>query len=60
MIFNCPKCNYEVDQERNPEGLNFCPRCRKLFILPPVPKMPPWILGVLVVLTVHWQIICRH
>jgi hypothetical protein len=52
----CPKCSAAIAQDRNPDGLNYCPQCRNLFLLPPLPKMPPWILGVLEILTVNWQI----
>jgi hypothetical protein len=44
-------------QAKNKDGPNFCPECGKLFYVPDDPKMPPWILGVLVVLVANWQII---
>jgi hypothetical protein len=52
----CPYCNGHVMQAKNLDGPNFCPECRKLFYVPEDPQMPPWILGVLVVLAVNWQI----
>ena len=57
MRFNCPHCGRRVTQARNWEGPNFCPKCLKLFYVPEEPKMPPWILGVLVILVANWQII---
>ena len=56
MRFHCPHCSQLVAQARNLEGPNFCPKCNKLFVLPLPKKMPPWILGVLTVLTANWQI----
>ena len=57
MRVNCPHCNQRVVQARNREGPNFCAMCEKLFYLPEEPTMPPWILGVLVILVANWQII---
>jgi hypothetical protein len=59
MRILCPYCNAILKQAKNPDGPNFCPRCQKLFYLPESCPMPPWILGVLVVLTANWQIIGR-
>ena len=55
MRYPCPRCSELVVQTRNLEGPNFCPQCRTLFIMPTPPKMPPWILGVLVILVANWQ-----
>jgi hypothetical protein len=57
MSVNCPNCSRHIVQARNWDGPNFCPRCLRLFYLPEEPKMPPWILGVLVILVANWQII---
>lgn len=56
----CPYCNQHVAQARNADGPNFCPSCLKLFYVPEDPKMPPWILGVLVILVANWQIMVIH
>jgi len=55
----CPHCHGVVKQSRNQGGLNFCTHCCKLFIPVPPPKMPSWILGVLVILTADLQILAR-
>jgi hypothetical protein len=57
MHVHCPYCDGRVMQYKNPDGPNFCPVCQKLFYVPEEPKMPPWILGVLVILVANWQII---
>jgi hypothetical protein len=56
MNAQCPYCNGHVKQVRNSDGPNFCPDCQKLFYVPEEPKMPPWILGVVVILMADWQI----
>ena len=61
MRIPCPNCNTLVMQAKNLDGPNFCPNCQRLFYLPEPAKLPPWILGVLVVLTANWQhIIIMH
>ena len=60
MLCLCPKCSHDFQQLRNCEGLNYCPKCHNLFLAPPERQMPPWILGVLTVLVINWQIIVRH
>ena len=57
MHVDCPYCGGRVRQARNRDGPNFCPECQKLFYMPEDPKMPPWILGVLVITVANWQII---
>lgn len=57
MSVRCPYCDGRVVQPKNSDGPNFCPECRRLFYMPDEPKMPPWILGVLVILVANWQII---
>lgn len=54
----CPYCNGRLAQAKNPDGPNFCPTCQKLFYVPEEPHVPPWILGVLVILIANWQIVC--
>ena len=49
MRFQCPHCLQRIVQDENPTGPYFCTWCRKLFFFT-IKKMPPWILGVLVVL----------
>ncbi len=56
MRVHCPYCNGRVKQSVNWDGPNFCPTCQKLFYASDAPKMPPWILGVLVVLVANWQL----
>ena len=59
MKFACTHCGELVGQDRNLEGLNYCTSCRKLFLIPPEPKVPPWILGVLFVLIVNCKLLCH-
>ena len=59
MPIKCPDCRQRVVQARNREGPNFCPQCQRLFEVSGEPQMPPWILGVLVILVANWQIISR-
>jgi len=56
MLLECPYCGHTTSQRRNCEGPNFCPACRKLFLVPPERQVPPWILGVVVVLIGNWQV----
>lgn len=56
MRVDCPNCSHSIAQVKNPDGPNFCPECLNLFYVPEPPKTPPWILGVLVILTANWQI----
>jgi hypothetical protein len=53
----CPDCGKLVRQDRNVDGLNYCTNCRKLFLVPPESRVPPWILGVLVFLLAYWQML---
>ena len=56
----CPHCSESVVQVWNTEGPNFCPKCRRLFFVPLLKTMPPWIWGVVVVLIANWQLMwCR-
>jgi hypothetical protein len=59
MRVRCPNCDSLVTQAKNPDGPNFCPNCQKLFYLPEAERVPPWILGVLVILVANWQIMSR-
>jgi len=59
MHVHCPLCDGRVKQPKNQDGPNFCPACQKLFYVPEDPKLPPWILGLLVVLMANWQFISR-
>ena len=45
-----------VVQAKNRDGPNFCPTCSRLFYTAEEQKMPPWILGVLVMLVANLQI----
>jgi uncharacterized Zn finger protein (UPF0148 family) len=53
----CPHCNGRLAQSLNDDGPNFCPTCQKLFYVPEEPKMPSWILGVVVILVAHLQLL---
>jgi hypothetical protein len=59
MCVRCPYCKGRVIQPKNWDGPNFCPACQKLFYAPEDPKVPPWILGVLVILVANWQILSQ-
>jgi hypothetical protein len=45
----CPHCTEVSFQDNDANGLSYCPNCHKLF--PSAKPVPPWILGVLTVLT---------
>jgi hypothetical protein len=60
MRVSCPYCTRRVVQAKNLDGPNFCPECRKLFYVPEEPKLPPWILGILVILVANWQILSQQ
>ncbi len=53
----CTHCGELVTQDRNPEGPNYCTNCQKLFVASPEPRVPTWILGVVVFLMANWQIL---
>jgi len=55
----CPYCARLIKQDRNVEGLNYCTSCGKLFLMPPLHRVPSWVLGVLVILMGNWQLICH-
>jgi hypothetical protein len=57
MSVQCPQCGRMVEQTKNRDGPNFCENCFCLFLAPEDRKMPPWILGVLVILVANLQII---
>ena len=59
MHTQCIYCQSVVVQAKNREGPNFCPVCQKLFEVPEEPNMPPWILGVVVFLVAHLQLISQ-
>lgn len=59
MQVQCPHCQALVSQTKNTEGPNFCPKCRRLFRAQER-KLPAWILGVLTILVINWQIISHH
>jgi DNA-directed RNA polymerase subunit RPC12/RpoP len=54
--YSCPHCSGKIEQVRNTDGPNFCPNCQRLFCAPQS-KVPAWVWGVLVFLTVNWQIL---
>jgi hypothetical protein len=47
-----------VEQDKSENGINFCPHCQKLF--QGIEVVPPWILGVLVMLMAIWQLMYHH
>jgi hypothetical protein len=57
MRVPCPRCKCLVVQSKNQDGPNFCPNCYQLFYLPEQQKLPPWILGVLVILMANLQVV---
>lgn len=58
MRTQCPLCCTKVVQPRNDDGPNFCPACCKPFYpVDEVSKVPPWILGVVVILMGNFQIL---
>jgi hypothetical protein len=59
MRVRCPNCDSPVTQAKNLDGPNFCPHCQKLFYVPEEERVPPWILGVLVILVANWQIMSQ-
>ena len=48
-----------VVQTKNRDGPNFCETCFCLFYAAEERRMPPWILGVLVILVANLQIISQ-
>jgi hypothetical protein len=52
--FQCPFCSQRFVQEDNPNGPNFCPTCRRLFLVDAFRKVPAWVLGVVAVLLANW------
>jgi hypothetical protein len=57
MNVRCPECGMLVKQTKNRDGPNFCENCFCLFYAPDERRMPPWILGVLIILAANMQII---
>ena len=55
MRLACPRCFYVFRQTVNKDGPNFCPNCTELFTVPAKRPLPPWILGVLLVLMAYCQ-----
>jgi hypothetical protein len=60
MRCRCPYCCHRFWQARNLEGAQFCRQCHRLFVAPPEAKVPPWILGVVVILMGNWQIMTHR
>jgi hypothetical protein len=52
----CTHCGESLWQDRNPEGLNYCTNCRKLFVVLAPPEVPTWMWGVVAFILVNWQI----
>ncbi len=48
MRCTCPHCAEVSFQDKDDDGLSYCPNCHKLFR--PTKPVLPWILGVLTVL----------
>ncbi len=57
MDCRCPQCGQLVGQVDDREGLNCCMSCRTLFVVPPQRRVPPWVWGVVVILTANWQLL---
>jgi ribosomal protein L37AE/L43A len=60
MRLVCPHCATVLDQHRNSDGLNYCTNCETLFRPPPQIPVPVWILGVVTILLLNWQILFWH
>ena len=64
MRCTCPNSAGLLFQDRNPDGLNYCTNCHKLFLIPPEEPVPTWILGVvaflLLNLQVYWHLSLQH
>jgi hypothetical protein len=57
MRYNCPFCSWEIVSPDDTGSVGFCSNCRSLFRAPLPQQVPPWILGVLVVLVGNWQVL---
>ena len=55
--FKCPFCEQRFVQDQNPDGPNFCPTCRRLFLVEQFRKVPDWVLGVGTFLMVRWFVL---
>jgi hypothetical protein len=55
--FHCPYCSQRFVQDENPDGPNFCPTCRRLFLVQRPRQVPGWVLGVIVILMANWLIL---
>jgi hypothetical protein len=60
MRCRCPFCSHRFWQARNLESAQFCRKCHRLFMAPPEARVPPWVLGVVVVLMANCQIMSHH
>ena len=60
MRCHCPHCGRRFWQARNTEDAEFCRKCHRLFVAPPEAKVPTWVFGVLVILTVNCQIMAHR
>ena len=59
MPYLCPRCCPLGVRVRNRSGLNYCQKCGSLFLGPPESVLPPWILGVLVILAANYWLAIR-
>lgn len=52
----CPLCNQPLppDIEQPAKGYGWCPNCSRAFEAPPR-TVPPWVLGVVVLLFTMWH-----
>jgi hypothetical protein len=57
--YHCPYCSQRFVQARNLDGPNFCPTCRRLFLVRCIRSVPVWILGVVVVLAARWLLLAH-
>jgi hypothetical protein len=58
MQCNCPHCAEVIEQDWNADGLNYCTKCQKLFLVPSA--VPAWILGILIFLAGCWLVLCWY
>lgn len=50
----CPRCSPLDIHVLSRSGLNCCEKCGSLYLGPPEKSLPPWVLGVLVILVTNY------
>ena len=54
--FRCPFCSQRFVQDKNPDGPELLPTCRRLFLVQRCCKVPDWVLGIVVILLARWLV----